>query len=124
MRKKARELPPILSHQWLDLVDLAMHRAIVRKIRKQPRLYKRANRTIARWEKRHGSSIVQWREWKEILRSKDMNTVLRLLIRDDDEGQRLRSTAPFCGILSESEMEAVQARYDPKPTRKPAPQRG
>jgi hypothetical protein len=124
MRRSIRKLPPVLSHQWLDLVDLAMHRAIARKIRREPILYKRARRTLARWEKRHGSSTAPWREWKNLLRSEDMNSVLRILTRDDDEGQRLRSTAPFCGILTERKMDAVRARYDPEPTRKFASQRG
>jgi hypothetical protein len=120
MRKAAQKIPPVCSHQWIDLVDLAMHRAIVRKIRREPRLFKRARRTIARWEKRHGSSTPNWREWKVLLKQNDMNAVLRILIRTDDEGQRLRSIAPFCGILTQREVKAVWARYDPKPIRKPA----
>jgi hypothetical protein len=51
MLKNTRKMPPMLSHQWIDLVDLAMHRAIARKIRREPRLYSRARRTLARWEK-------------------------------------------------------------------------
>src|SRR5437660_9873384 len=115
MRKAARKLPPVCSHQWIDLVDLAMHRAIARKIRREHKLYTRARRTLARWEKNHGSSTSCWREWKELLRHNSMDTVLRILTRPDDDGQRLRSTAPFCGILTRQEVEAVWARYDPKP---------
>jgi hypothetical protein len=51
MRNTARKLPPVRSHQWIDLVDLAMHRAIARKIRREPALYHRARRTLARWER-------------------------------------------------------------------------
>ena len=51
-----------------------------------------------------------------------MNKVLRILIRTDDEGQRLRSIAPCCGILTQREVKAVWARYDPKPIRKTAAQ--
>lgn len=112
MRKGVSKLPPKLSHQWIDLVDLAMHRAIARKIRRQPKLFKRAQRTLAHWEKARRSCSPPLREWKQILRQNDMNSVLRLLTRPDDEGQRLRSTAPFCGILTEREVRAVWARYD------------
>jgi hypothetical protein len=112
MRKAVRKLPPVCSHQWIDLVELAMHRAIVRKIRREPKLYKRARRTLARWEKVRRACPPPLKEWKEILRENDMNTVLRILVRPDDEGQRLRSTAPFCGILSQREVEAIWARYD------------
>ena len=112
MRSNGRKLPPVCSHQWIDLVDLAMHRAIVRKIRREPRLYGRAWRTLTRWEKVRGSSSANLREWKDILRNNDMNKVLRILTRTDDEGQRLRSTAPFCGILTQREVKSIYARYD------------
>jgi hypothetical protein len=112
MRKIALNLPPKLSHQWIDLVDLAVHRAIVRKIRREPNLYRRAIRTVARWEKRRRVCPPQVREWKQILQNNDREAVLQLLTREDGEGQRLRSTAPFCGVLTNKEVRAVWARYE------------
>jgi hypothetical protein len=47
-----------------------------------------------------------------ILRNKDVETVLKILTRDNDEGQRLRSTAPFCTILTQRETDAIYARYE------------
>ena len=114
MRRTKPAIPPVCSHQWIDLVELAMHRAIARKIRREPKLYNRARRTLARWEKAKRACPPPLREWKAILRNSDMETVLRMLTRTDDEGQRLRSTAPFCGILTEREVKAVWARYDEK----------
>src|SRR3954467_1005488 len=119
MRKKTRKLPPVCSHQWIFFVDLAMRRAIVRKIRREPKLYNRARRTLARWERVKRGCPPPLREWKTILKQNDMPAVLRILTRTDDDGQRLRSTAPFGGIPTQQETEAVWARYDPKPTRKP-----
>jgi hypothetical protein len=112
MRKAAQKMPPKLSHQWIDLVDLAMHRAIARKIRREPKLYNRARRTLARWEKAKRACPPPLREWKQIIRDHDMNAVLRIITRTDEEGNRLRSIAPFCGILSDAEVKAVEARYD------------
>lgn len=112
MNKAARKRPPVLSHQWIDLIDLAMHRAIARKIRREPKLFKRAGRTLARWEKAKRACPPPLREWKEILRNNDMNAVLRLITRPDEEGNRLRSTAPFCDILSQKEVQTIWARYD------------
>jgi hypothetical protein len=112
MQKVARKIPPKLSHQWIDLVDLAMHRAIARKIRRQPKLFMRAKRTLARWEKAKCACPSPLREWKQILRHNGMNHVLRILTRSDAEGQRLRSTAPFCDILTDREVHAIWARYD------------
>jgi hypothetical protein len=112
MQKTARKMPPKLSHQWIDLVDLAMHRAIVRKIRREPTLFNRAGRTLTRWEKVKRACPPPLREWKQILQNNDRNTVLRMLTRLGDEETRLRSTSPFCGILTQREVEAVWARYD------------
>jgi hypothetical protein len=112
MRKAARKMPPVRSHQWIDLVDLAMHRAIARKIRQEPRLYERARHRLAHWEKVKRACPPPLREWKQILRDNDMNMVLRMITRPDEEGNRLRSTAPFCDILTEQEVKAIWARYD------------
>jgi len=112
MNKAARKRPPVLSHQWIDLVDLAMHRAIARKIRREPKLFKRAGRTLARWEKAKRACPPPLREWKEILRDNTQSTVLRLLTRAGDNETRLRSTSPFRGILTQREVERVWARYD------------
>ena len=112
MRTAARKLPPVRSHQWIDLVDLAMHRAIVRKIHRQPKLYHRARRTLVRWERVKRACPPPLREWKLILKENDMNAVLRLVTRADEEGNRLRSTSPFCDVLTDREVKAIWARYD------------
>lgn len=112
MRNNARKLPPVCSHQWIDLVDLVLHRAMARKIRRQPELFNRARRNIARWEKRKRGCPQPLREWKQILRENDMGKVLRIMTRADEEGNRLRQASPFCGILTEQEREAIWARYD------------
>jgi hypothetical protein len=113
MRKAARKLPPVRSHQWIDLVDLMVHRAMARKIRRQPGLFNRARRNLARWEKSNRGCPQPLQEWKQILRENDMNRVLRIMSRADEEGNRLRQSSPFCGILTELEREAIWARYDP-----------
>ena len=105
-------MPPVGSHQWIDLVNLAVHRAIARKVRKNPRLFNRARHTLAHWEKVKRACPPPLREWKHILRDNDMNSVLRIITRPDEEGNRLRSTAPFSGILTDREVKAIWARYD------------
>ncbi|MGH7863899.1 MAG: hypothetical protein ACREQB_02840 [Candidatus Binataceae bacterium] len=104
----------MLSHQWIDAISLAMSRAIARKIRREPRLFGRARRTLAGWEKRKRACPPPLREWKAILATHDMESVLRLLSRRGENEDRLRSTAPFCGILTQREVEAIWARYDEK----------
>ena len=105
-------MPPACSHQWIDLVDLAMHRAMARKIRREPKLFKRARQNLARWEKLRRACTGPLREWKEIMCHNDMETVLRIATRADEHGDRLRQASPFCGILTDREREAIWARYD------------
>ena len=112
MRKAARKLPPVCCHQWIDLVDLAMHRAIVRKIRRRPKLYNRACLTLARWERVKRACPPPLREWRLILRDNDMNAVFRMLTRKGGAATRLRSTSPFCGILTQREVKVVWGRYE------------
>ena len=112
MRKAVRELPPVRSHQWVDFVDLMMHRAIARKIRREPKLFNRARRNIARWEKRNRGCSQPLREWKEILRANEMTEVLRLITRANDEGDRMRQCSPFVGVLTQDEVRKIWARYD------------
>lgn len=112
MQKRARKLPPRRSHQMIDLVDLAMHRAMARKIRRAPKLFDRASRNIARWQKRNRGCPSPLREWKQILQTQDMKAVLRLMTRPDDEGNRLRQSSPFVGVLTSAEVRAIWARYD------------
>ena len=85
---------------------------MARKIRREPKLFNRARRNIARWEKSFRGCPQPLQEWKEILRNNDMGTVLRIMTRADEEGNRLRQSSPFCGILTERERETIWARYE------------
>src|SRR2546423_234063 len=67
VRKNGRKMPPIGSHQWLDLIDLAMHRATARKIRRRPKLFDRVRRTLAHWQRVKRACPAPLREWREIL---------------------------------------------------------
>lgn len=116
MRKPVDKLPRARSHQWIDFVDLMAHRAMARKIRRQPELFDRARRNIARWETLNRCCAEPLREWKQILRENDMQKVLRIISRAGDEGNRLRQSSPFCGILTEKERDTIWARYDQSPT--------
>jgi hypothetical protein len=47
---------------------------------------------------------------KKILREHPMERLLEILTQDNDEGQRLRQSAPFVGILSEKEGRAKRKK--------------
>jgi hypothetical protein len=103
MRKAARKLPPVRSHQWIDLVDLKMCRRIAQKVRRDPSLMRIPRANLRRWHKTLGQWPPAMREWDKILRENPLERVLEILTQDNDDGQRLRQSDPFIGILTEKE---------------------
>jgi hypothetical protein len=106
MRKAANKLPPKLSHQWLDLMNLRMCRRIASKIRRNPDLMRIPKQNLRRWRRKLGYSAPAHREWEMILKQNPTPLVLKILTQDNDEGQRLRQSDPFVGILTERERLA------------------
>ena len=54
----------------------------------------------------------QFRKWQTILSTHSLNEVLEILTEDSDEGQRLRQSSPFSGILSQRERLEIFRRYE------------
>lgn len=106
MRKKARKMPSFGSHQWIDLVDLKMCRRIAQKVRRNPSLMRIPQANLRRWRKKLGHWPPALREWEKILRENPTERVLKILTQDNDEGQRLRQSDPFVGILTENERRS------------------
>ena len=67
---------------------------------------------IARWARRNGDLPACHAEWKTIIEQRSWNDIRALLLADSDEGQRLRSTHPFIGIISDEERAAIHMRRE------------
>ncbi len=78
-----------------------MVRRIVAKIDADPerRGLAHAKRVCERWV---AQGIVSAREWLPLL-ERPWEEIRAILLDESDEGQRLRQTDPFCGILSPQE---------------------
>lgn len=48
-----------------------------------------------------------YREWLDLIEQHIFNEVLSLLVDPSEEGNRLRQSTPFAGILSKAEREAI-----------------
>jgi hypothetical protein len=103
VRKKTPRTRTALSHHWVDMVDLKMCRRIAQKVRKNPSLMKIPRSNLRRWRRKLGYWPPALREWEKILEENPIERVLRILTQDNDDGQRLRQSDPFVGILTESE---------------------
>ena len=89
------------THQEIDRRSLEMVRRIVAKIDADPerRGLEHAKRVCDRWV---AQGIVSAREWQALLQQ-PWERVRETLLDESDEGQRLRQTDPFCGILTPQE---------------------
>lgn len=90
------------THQEIDRRSLAMVRRIVEKIDADPerRGLAQAKRVCARWV---DQGIRSAREWQRLLDEKSWEEIRAILLDESDEGQRLRQTDPFVGILTPQE---------------------
>ncbi len=99
------------SHQFLDRLALAFHLAVAARLTVAPDLVLRqARENLNHWLKLHtpesrtGKSL---REWQKLIESHNLRVLLAKMTEDTDEGQRLRQSSPFVGVLSPQEREEL-----------------
>ncbi len=98
------------THQQIDQRSLALARAIVARIDRDPARagLAQARATCQRWLNQRPLPAV--REWMEILR-RPWEEIRALLLDESERGQRLRQSDPFCGILSPRERWEIYRSY-------------
>lgn len=96
----------------MDARNLAMSRLIVEKIRRQPELFNAARETLKHWKRIQCPRPSWLEEWDKIFRTRLPEEVLTLLTQDTEEGNRLRQSDPFCGVLTEEERLRFLDRYE------------
>ena len=82
---------------------------MAQKIRRDPSLpHVAIRRLLARGDRLFAADL----EWLDLLRSRTVEEVARLLESDNAEGQRLRSSTPFSRdpFVSPEEAEAIRER--------------
>jgi len=108
------------SHQFLDRLALAFHLAVAARLTSAPDLVLRqARENLNRWLKLHtpdsrtGKSLL---EWQKLIESRNLCVLLAKMTEDTDEGQRLRQSSPFVGVLSPQEREELISRCEKETT--------
>ena len=109
---QTKERPPKRSHQWIDACDLEMARVIAGKIRHNPALFQEAVKALRHWKRILHPVPKAVLEWERIFRQNTREEVLQILTQDNDEGQRLRQSDPFCGILTDQERLRLLDCYE------------
>lgn len=98
------------THQQIDLRSLELARAVVARIDSDPerRGLQRARQTCARWLRSGPASALE--EWSQLL-SGDWADIRSKLLEESADGQRLRQSSPFTGVLSPSERWEILRRF-------------
>ncbi len=96
----------LTSPQFHDLVSLALHRAVAHRLRSNPRLLQKAKSNLKIWLGK-SQAISAWLEWQEILETSSIEKVLKIITAETEEGQRLRSSSPFVGLLTAEERRQI-----------------
>ena len=88
------------------------------RIDADPSLFDVALENLERERQLLGSLSGASEEWEQILK-RPWREIRAILLADSDEGQRLRSSHPFVGIVTEDERREIIARHPPPPPLKP-----
>ena len=112
MLKRLNHLPPNTVAEWsasppfLDFVSLALHRVVARRLSSNPRLLSQAQSNLNNWLSKN-STIAAWLEWRKILETSSLEKILEIITAETDEGQRLRSSSPFVGLITAAERRQI-----------------
>ena len=99
-----------MSHSVQDEASLEMGRRVAARLRENPELLQIARANLANWSRRNAdtpSLLRCYQEWQALLEL-PLLRVCELLTAETEEGQRLRQSSPFAGVLSPKEVWAIK----------------
>ncbi len=98
-----------------DLFSLAVHRLAAERLREKPKLLETAKTNLRNWMDAN-PNVPAWLEWKMILETENLVNILKIITAETDEGQRLRSSSPFAGLITKEERrQAIEICAEAKP---------
>jgi hypothetical protein len=93
------------QNNFVDLFSLMLHASVAEKLRLNPQeVLQIAQKNLRRWLKNKNAAL---HEWQELLNTQTPEEIIKTITQDTDEGQRLRSSSPFVGVLNESERDKI-----------------
>ncbi len=104
-----------MNHQIVDQRSLELHRLVADKVRLRPDLMNIALENIKNYFDKPTASFSgkqAYLEWAKIIRRKPFDEVLQILTEDSEEGQRLRQSSPFSGVLTDDERMSIFRKYE------------
>lgn len=97
-------------HEEIDRRSLELAREIVARIDADPERQglERARETCRRWLGTAAAPALL--EWSTLL-ARDWSAIRSALLDESDEGQRLRQSSPFTGVLTPTERWEILRRF-------------
>ena len=96
------------GHPQIDARVLALTRITVARIDEDPSLVRIGLENIERWTRQKGGYLPGCHaEWKALIETQPWERLREMLLEESDEGQRLRSSHPFKGLVTEAERRQV-----------------
>ena len=106
------------GHPAIDRMGLAYARIQAKKIDADRTLLQVGLDNIERWAELYGDLPHAHEEWRNLIVGEPWESLRDILIEESDEGQRLRSSSPFAGIVTPAERERIlAARGEPAPAK-------
>lgn len=93
------------SYNKNDLLSLAFGKAVAQKLRGDPSLLSVGIQNVKKW-KSQGVGDSVYDEWLVII-GRGVDAVCQILTSEDEEGQRLRSSSVWPGILTQEERKEI-----------------
>jgi hypothetical protein len=92
-----------------DNFALELHHRIADRLRIDPSLIEIAKSNMNRWLQNEPSwsSRITIEEWQDMIEELSLEDLIAEMLKEDDEGQRIRSNSPFCGIISQDESKEI-----------------
>ena len=96
-----------LPHRnFSDLISPNLHRVVAHRLITNPQLMKKAESNLDNWLSVNPDEPA-WLEWKQILANESVENIIKIITADTDEGQRMRSSSPFAGLLTKQERRMI-----------------
>ena len=102
----------VAGHPHIDRRVFELTKIAVARIDRNPSLVQAGLDNIERWTRQKGGYVpLCHAEWKALIEERPWPELRTLLLQDNDEGQRLRSSHPFSGpeFVTEKERATIHA---------------
>ncbi|MFO0827095.1 MAG: hypothetical protein U0572_03010 [Phycisphaerales bacterium] len=101
-----------MGHEYQDRVSLELARRVAEGLAQHPEWVEFARANLDRWSERNADApglLRCYGEWRAIL-ARPVDEIRSTLLAETDDGQRLRQSSPFAGIVPFATVWEIKRR--------------